>query len=281
MPLFFFLSGFFGRRFCDSRQAEISKIVKSSLTRLMAPYLIFSAIIFPLKFFFQRYSERPFHVNDFLGSVFLYPDNHPMITLWFVYVLFFIQIIVLLVNWIFTVNYRKPMVCFTILVCLFFLNVRSNYLPELFDLHKISLYLIFFFIGYLVSLNYSAIKSFVKKNTIFFLPFGLFYAGFFFFPRTPSMIFLYASVGIFLSWLTMLMLPVDNRFLKTAYTLVGDYSYDIYLLHYFLIVGMRIIFIQVLHVHSLAIFLLLIAVGLFGPIVFLRWIVRRRFFWSR
>ena len=102
MPLFFCLSGFVSARILQMKRKERASYIVSRARRLLVPYFVIGLLYIPVKLKLSDVAVKPFKVTDIWK---LMIGQNPDVSLWFLYILFLIELIcALLVN---TYNFRS------------------------------------------------------------------------------------------------------------------------------------------------------------------------------
>ena len=102
MPLFFCLSGFVSAKILRMHKHERIQYVSSRARRLLIPYFTIGLIYIPVKLKLGEAAVKPFAVSDIWK---LLIGQNPDVSLWFLYILFLIELIcAALVN---TYNFRS------------------------------------------------------------------------------------------------------------------------------------------------------------------------------
>jgi fucose 4-O-acetylase-like acetyltransferase len=275
MPLFFFISGFFGVKYFLPGGKPLLPIVTGQFKRLMVVYFFCSALVIPLKLMLNHFADRPMVAGNVLSDLFFYPDHHPMIILWFVYVLFVMQILFLGVNSLFKINYRRTIPAVAIFAILLTGHLTSGKFPRLFNLNLLTYFAVYFYLGFLANLHYERLKSFFiqYRYAAMVLP-----ASFLFFNYTKTLFaasFLYAMIGILITWFVSMNLATRRSFFKSSLNRIGNYAYDIYLYHYFFMAGLILILIKIPENQSLLPFAPIFVLSLGCPIILSKYVLRK------
>ncbi|MEI8389593.1 MAG: acyltransferase [bacterium] len=103
MPLFFFLSGLFMKSFSEK---PLSKALISKVQTVLYPYIIWSVIFGGIYLLISYFPNVQNASNNqiTLKQLLLFPF-YPILHLWFLYILFGIQILYLILNKLFKINY--------------------------------------------------------------------------------------------------------------------------------------------------------------------------------
>jgi len=275
MPLFFFISGFFGMKYFITPPQKHFEIATGQFKRLMVVYFFCSAMVIPLKFLFNRFADRPIVLTNLCHDLIFYPDRNPMIILWFLFTLFLIQMIFLAFNSLLKIDYRNPWTVLAMFAGLFYLHLHWTAMPEIFDLHKCAFFSVFFFLGFIASVHYEAIRSMLWRCRFagMILP-----AAFIVYPHIKTVwaaSFIYAGLGTIMAWMAASTIyDSQNRFTR-ALLIIGDYAFAIYLYHYFFIIGMKILLMQILHIQSPAVLIPLFIFGLVCPILLAKYLLMK------
>lgn len=156
MELFFFISGviFFLQR--ERYQNDTKWFVKTRFIDLMIPYLILGPVIWFGKFMLSNFVRDKVVIAD-LYDMFV----TPIVFMWFIYILFFVEIIALFVNkW----TNNKYL---TTLAVLFVISISSSFIPfgkgaDVF--HRIPHYLFWYYLGGCIILFKDKLSFLGKKH---------------------------------------------------------------------------------------------------------------------
>lgn len=276
MPLFFFISGFFGTKFFLPADRPINPIVVRQFQRFMVVYFFCSMLVIPLKFLLNHYADRPLVAGDILADIFFCPGHHPMIILWFLYVLFLMQMFFLAGNHIFTINYRRPFQAGMLFIVFLGLHLISGKCPELFALNRLAYFAIYFYLGFLASFYYEKLKSFFIRYRYFAMIMSIIFYLFYFQARSFFMFsFLYAMTGILFFWLVSIHLAKRRTFFKSSLSRIGNYSYEIYLYHYFFMAGLCVLLVKIPKTQSLLPFAPIFIFSLVCPMILSKYCLRK------
>lgn len=261
MPLFMYLSGFvfFMVGGPDRFWRSPLKQIATRFDRLMVPFLAFGILIVTGKYLANSFSEISDPVKSLSDGLFKVIDNtpdNPLLSIWYLLVLFIYTIIVP-IFWRFGGRKIYLIILFGIIGWIF-------PFPEEYYLKRIATFLIFFGIGGLFAIKKDIILPVLSKYYLYFLSIFLFVLYETYDSQYALLLCGASSIcalhGLFLQnfWNS------DRLFLG-----IGRNSMAIYLLNT-IFIGMAKLFIGHFSSHNLALFLamvaLLNAVGIFGPI---------------
>lgn len=100
MELFFAISGYIYFLCRDKYLANIKSFVKTRFYDLMIPYLILGPAIWLGKFTLSAFVKNPMHLSDLYNMFYV-----PIAFMWFIYVLFFVEVIVAILDKISKCNF--------------------------------------------------------------------------------------------------------------------------------------------------------------------------------
>ena len=157
MELFFFISGviFFLQK--DRYQSDPKWFVKTRFIDLMIPYLILGPLIWVGKFTLSSMVKNQVSVDDLLDMFVT-----PIAFMWFIYILFFVEIIALFIN-------RWAAKCYEVtLAVLLVISMSSSFVPfgvsaDIF--HRIPYYLFWYYLGGCLVLYKDRFSFLEKGNT--------------------------------------------------------------------------------------------------------------------
>lgn len=271
MGLFFILSGFVSSAKLYENNYKIKDELIKKTKRLLVPYAVYSILTLALKMIFQEYANNKFGLKD-IWTIIL--GKNPNGGLWYLWNLFMISLIMLVVckiignlnDTIKSIAIIVSGLCFYVCAELF----CFTYVDRLFQ------YIIFYNIGIVLARYYENIK-----DKFFYL-----------LPAITSMVIVFAvkcpyvripnlylwtailgSYGIF----TFAILAVKRKegLLFKVFNWSGDYSYDIYMLSYFVQVPIRVICWRILKLpYALDVALMFVG-GLLVPYIGSRFIIRK------
>jgi exopolysaccharide production protein ExoZ len=263
MPLFFFLSGFVFRRKFESMITfrDRFKVVGNKLKRLMIPYVVLALVTLALKEVFSSYAYHKFDVND-IWKIFI--GKTPNGGLWFLWALFVITLIFLFFNKI-----KSYMLVGVFWILYLFQN---NELVVSLRLNPIFTYGIYFAIGILFAQNYFMIAPFIKSRkkmllSLTWITFLLVFTGNYYILYNLALNFMIDLLGIFACLITAICICSRNNKIYAGISVLGTYSYDIYLLSYFVQIPIRVIFYLIIGIQYEICVLLMFVLGILVPII--------------
>lgn len=233
MPLFFLLSGYF---FLKSSKKGIRQYVKSKISTILYPYLVWSLIQILIQFFASNYTNGEIVFND-VFTFFL-----PRGQFWFLLALFFISIInIVLYNIMGRIG---------ILISSFISLIYYIIGPEIKILDDTIANLLFFNLGIYLYENPFLMKVFIQKRISFFFNAILFFTLelLLFNTKVESNIF-NLIIAISGSLFIVQFFSIKNikfNHLKE----IGNQSMIIYILHILVASGSRIILVKMLKVDN-------------------------------
>jgi fucose 4-O-acetylase-like acetyltransferase len=237
MPLFFFISGFFAKKMFEIENKQIYfSYIKRKTSRLIIPYFAFSLIGLITKLLMYRYANDPINIKTVFINILFFPWENPIKLLWFIYTLYVIFLILPLFN---NVNNKMKIIILVVFWCL---PVKYG---EIFNLNGVIRYSLFFILGYEFYKNYQ--NYIIKKKNIFkliILTLLLIIINI-----NPIQSRNFVNIFTLISSLLAIKVLCDyvhtiniNSNLSRLFNLFGDYCIDIYLLHWFLQIPIRIIY---------------------------------------
>lgn len=267
LPLFFLTSGFFAKKARDVRNSrEYLALLKGKFHRLMIPYFVLSFVAIPLKLLMNHFALRPINLNTLLKDVFLYPSENPIALFWFIYTLFLLFLLIPLFNRI-SLNTLAGL-----LLAAYFLPVDL----EIFSITHVIHYSIYFLAGIILFENYD---WFVKlDNKLLLACLGLLFLLTQFqgdYGIMKKLTALLAGMGGIVCFVNVAYWLKDNYNIGTVLWNLGFFSYDIYLLSWFFQTSTRVLLYQLLHINVYLVALLMLILGVAGPILTSRYILRK------
>ncbi|MDP3143548.1 MAG: acyltransferase [Candidatus Omnitrophota bacterium] len=270
MPLFMFISGYiFSHTNILSPQIDYPHFMAKKFKRLLVPYLIISSIAFFPKAVLSRFAVRPvyFNLNSYVKGI-IYPVDNHIKFYWFLPTLFMIFAITPLLFRI--LKAQKPVSILLTTGIFILLNIYGPSDVNIFGAFQVMYFLIFFWLG---SLFYLHKNKFVFQRYhlcafLFFL-IALYWLNYFSLPivaeRTLRCMNLLAAIcGISMSFY-LIQLFIDNEIRILPW--LQDYTYQIFLLHWFAQIFFRIVIFQVLNLGYWITFTCMLIGGLALPVL--------------
>ncbi|MDB8567896.1 acyltransferase family protein [Turicibacter sanguinis] len=226
MPVFFFISGFFALKIYKLNKEKKIQFIQGKFIRLIIPYVSLSLVAIPIKLLLNTFVKRPLLLNEILENILIYPQKNPVSSLWFIYVLFFIFLIVISLS---KLTIKKLFYCSLITMLIF-----NPFKIEMFYLNAIFNNLPFFILGLLIRENYPNVYSFINNNKyiVFLVSLSLLlienYFTMNFFSNKLLSHFFTGITGIIMMLSLSYFIPYFRLF-----SLINKFSYDIYLLSWF------------------------------------------------
>ena len=276
MPLFFCLSGFVSAKILQMNRQERKRFTISRARRLLVPYFAVGLIYIPIKLKMSDVAVKPFTTGD-IWKILI--GQNPDVSLWFLYILFLIELIsALLVN---TYNFRS------IWYGSFFLSV-AIYWANL-DI-RTPKYLFFFLMGIWVRLKFEDSRkagyedAMDGQDLLAFLALVTDIAAIIFLYRTTITVtmMLTSLCGIYLVlWISSrLVYNIDGekkepgRFTRIL-LLLGLFSMDIYILHEPVMTAVRLVLWDRLGLQYILCTAVIFFSALCLPIPISKWIIRK------
>jgi fucose 4-O-acetylase-like acetyltransferase len=262
MPLFFFVSGMF---FPGSLKSKGLGLLKNKVALLVYPYFIWSVIQTGVKILMGGHTNHAARIHDLVTLLWL-----PVEQFWFLYSLFLIFVLEILC---FTtlkkagVSQRNcALLAGGLSVALFFLR---PWLPGVFQLQTVAGYMVYFHGGVCFFIFAKGGGRMLQAPLAWGLVFGLSAAAHLVWQEDSAVLYLLlAFSGTFLVIsLSNLQFPSFIR----AFSRLGRYSMEIYLVHILAASGFRIVLFNILHIAEPGLHLAggLVA-GLLLPVLFVK-----------
>lgn len=271
MALFFALSGFVtGKKIYTGTGDWKTEIIKKC-QRLMIPYLVYSLITLVLKVFMNDYANNPFALSD-VWKILI--GKNPNGGLWYLWTLFAISMIVFglgkaIKKW----DDKKK----TIFLLVFGLGCYLVYrlLPTGFMNH-VCRYMFFYNLGVVCFRYYDKIKKYFKLFWAVPALLAVFVLECPYLPIREPEYMVTALLGSY-AIITFAVLISGNAKGKlfTFFDFAGNYSYDIYVLSYFVQVPIRVILWRMLGLNYWFIVVLMFVGGFVGPVIVSKYIIRK------
>lgn len=235
MPLFFFISGFFAKKCFELKtKKEYFDLLKNKTLKLLIPYLTFSVIALVIKILLESYTYRSMELNSVIYNIFFNPWENPLKLLWFIYTLYIIFLVMPIFN---KIDNKIKILILSILWCL-----PYGY-GTIFNITGVIRYSLFFVLGYEFYKRYSKYlekKKSIIRPIILMSILAIINMGDIIINEN---IHVYISSILAISALVDIVHIVDlKNYLVKLIGYVGNYSIDIYLLHWFFQMPVRILY---------------------------------------
>ena len=276
MPLFFCLSGFVSAKILPMSRGERKTYAISRARRLLVPYFVIGLLYIPVKLKLSEAAIKPFDVSDIWK---LLIGQNPDVSLWFLYILFLIELIcAIFVN---TYNFRS------IWYGSFFLSV-AIYWANL-DI-RTPKYLFFFLMGIWVRLKFEDSRkagfedAMDGQDLLAFLALVTdIFAIIFLYRTTITVTMMLTSLcGIYLVlWISSrLVYNIDGEKKEPGrcariLLLLGLFSMDIYILHEPIMTVVRLVLWNRLGLNYILCTVVIFFCALCIPIPVSKWIIRK------
>ena len=262
MGCFFFLSGFVASRRICSGDVNIKNEFINKFKRLMVPYLFYSFITMGLKQIFSAYANNKFEIGE-LWKIIL--GENPNGGLWYLWTLFIIAVIFAALSKL-KINYKAYIVLGVVLYALLY------FIPDGFYSNLLK-YFIFYAVGVGIASEYDHVK-FVMSTYRFGIISLILFVIMLVIDGVP-----YAITGLLGTGLVMfLSIRISNNREKGTYKLlndIGNFSYDIYLVSYFVQIPIRIICYKILSMPYIVVVILMFMLGGIIPYFICKYIIRK------
>ncbi|MDR1884372.1 MAG: acyltransferase family protein [Prevotella sp.] len=240
MPLFFVLSGLFFKKSLDKYTPKGLFIEK--IKTIFYPFLIWSIVQTGIKIVLSQYTNEQIGLDSLITCIFI-PESQ----FWFLYALFFINII----NIFFHEIFKKKWLIISLITGFLYYEYPIN-LSVFSDTFK---YLIFFNLGIFLSdtLFEGGLLSKYSKLQYFMLAFLLF-TGIEYFYIMQSLNVLDNFLLPAISGITIIILMsyiISKKTFFEIFNQLGKYSMEIYILHRLVFSGTRIILFRFLSIENI------------------------------
>jgi len=264
MGLFFILSGFvFAKRFLEGKY-NLFEQIKNKFCRLMIPYFVFSAVTLLLKTVFAKYANNSFEISEFY-KIFL--GDNPNGGLWYLWTLFIIMIIFLLIG---KLKHREIIAAaVSIVFYILYQTVPYGFYSKILN------HAIYFVIGILVFKYYGFIKKLLSNTAVGIAAL----AGFIAMHCLSVNIYIITCLlaSIFILWLSIKICDtkIKNTAIYKILNELGTYSYDIYLISYFVQIPIRVVFYSIFPIPYWLLFAAMFTMGILIPYLVSKFILRK------
>lgn len=254
MGFFFLLSGFVsGKKLCEKKVDLKLELIKK-IKRLMVPYLFFSVLSLVLKILLERYANNQFFIGDAWKILI---GINPNSGLWFLWTLFMISVIYLLLNQI----TQNEVIFLGTSIALLVSNIALNRT----FLSPICNYAVFYAIGICLHQKYSKIEKLINSNiglAISILSAVVYTAMVTVGLDIYTVTCILGSISIFYLSYRIAKQNTNNKTYSFLFEM-GTYSYDIYLISYFIQVPIRVICIRM---HQVSYWITVALMFVFGTV---------------
>lgn len=237
--------------------------VKDRFLRLMIPYFAIALVYLPFKMALSRFANQPYDISG-IWKILL--GENPDGGLWFLYVLFLIQVLMCFVV-------RKGSLRISLVASLIVAVIITYLDTKWFRIDDTIFYLCFVVAG----LFYTN-SSLFKKTNLFSMTIIsiLLLASLWFFFLTESP-FCRLSSGFLGTAVVIGVAKIANvhSLVGRFFTVLGKYTMDIYIFHGILMVVVRIVFYSILGWNYYLCCVMMLLVGIVLPIIISKYIVRR------
>ncbi|MDR2036705.1 MAG: acyltransferase [Bacteroidales bacterium] len=269
MPLFFFISGFLLYYTKIRKNGDFSSIVKERFPRILIPYIFITLSVFAVKLVAELFMniENPVDVS-FTGiiNMFIYPDNNPWSSLWFLHVIFIFFLCYPILKFTLRKTYTAVLT-FALLVLLhYFFPEEVGFL----GLSKIFKYFVFFYFGLLFSRF--ELHQYVKRIDVVILSILLIIGINFIrcdnYETIKYLLFPYSIAGITLS---IFFAKLCEKTTPNLFSSFRKYYYQIYILGEFFQRGLLVVYKKYqtddFSLLLLGFIPLSILLGIYGPVI--------------
>ena len=250
--------------------------MRKRFNRLMVVYLFLSMLAIFVKLSLPDFVNRPVLFSTILQDVLLFPSHNPLVTLWFIYVLFLIQVFFLTFHYFVRIRYDSPVHVISMIIFVSALGYFCRYLDvNVFGIRNVTYYSIFVLLGFIVRHYYRHVYAFIDAHKYWLL--GVLTVGFYLLFGSEGYfaeVFVAIS-GIFLVLVSCIIVRSKLPICLGLLTLMGNYAYAIYLYSSFFELGGRVILAHYLMLSSVVVFCLDIVLGLFSPVLLSRFVLQR------
>lgn len=262
MGCFFFLSGFVASGKICSGKTDIKNEFVNKFKRLLVPYLFYSFITMGLKQVFSAFANNRFEIGEFWKIIL---GKNPNGGLWYLWTLFIIAIIFTALSKL-KINYKVYIVIGIVLYALLY------FIPDGFYSNLLK-YFIFYAAGIGTAKEYDKVKP-IMSDYIFALVVLILFVVMLIIDGVP-----YAVTGLLGTDIVMfLSIKVSSNRENRIYKLfneVGNFSYDIYLISYFVQIPVRIVCYKMLNMPYIIVVILMFILGGIIPYFICKYIIRK------
>lgn len=271
MGLFFMLSGFVSSANLYAGDVDIKKEVVKKCKRLLVPYAVYSVITLVLKLFMNEYANNPFAISDVWKIVL---GKNPNGGLWYLWTLFMISVLMLFVSRIIGSRTQKSKTWILMLLGVV-AYVAWKILPSSYY-SNILKYLLFYNIGAVLFIYYEKIKKkfFNGWVSVAALLVVFLWECAYWNLKTEYIVTALLGSYAILTFSIMISQHCESKVFQFM-NFAGDYSYDIYMISYFVQVPIRVVCWGILQLPYGIDFLLMFVCGFWVPCLTSKYIIRK------
>ena len=271
MALFFWLSGFVSAANVYTSKGAFGAEFVKKFRRLMVPYFVYSVITMILKLFMNDYANNPFGLQD-MWKIFL--GKNPNGGLWYLWTLFVISLLVFGVGKLLKRENDQFKSVF-----LLALGVVCYLLWRFLDtgfMGNVVKYMFFYNLGIVCNRYYEQLQDKLIRLWCGGLALLLVFVLECPYLRLMNEYILTALLGIYgIFTLALVISKQEKRWSFTCFDFAGDYSYDIYMMSYFVQVPIRVVCWGMLGVPYWIDVVLMLVGGFIGPVLVSKYIIRK------
>lgn len=266
MPLFFIISGFCMKPLLYRKEADMKKEIIKRSKRLLIPYLFYSYIAIIPKVVFSAFMYLPFNRSQ-LWEILL--GKSPSGTLWYIWTLYVINILFLTVSRIFPD--KNVWLSISSLMYIVYLYIPDCYFSSLLQ------YPLFFSAGVFVAVFAEKIFGVLRMRGGIWIPVLLSVNAYLVYVKDSAPIagLLMALSGSTAMLCAAVKLTAQDGRLCSLLKLAGEYSYGIYLMSPYVMVGIRVFCYKALGFPYWFCMAAMVICGFGVPYLFIRYAVRR------
>lgn len=285
MPLFFFISGYLFAYKKGLKGKQYGNFIKKKAWRLLLPYFVFNIIFLFPKLLVSNFIVDKVEISlGYFLSILLTPRLNVWGHLWFLFALFILFVFAPLWDFIIKKNKKIIWIITFILLLLFNLFPINTDVLAIRDLCKDTL---FFVLGmFLATLGQDKIKAICTKRNIvlmlvlyviFFILWNIFDSNITtMFLCTADILLLFVlPITIQLFYEKKSKAKIDEKFggLRKVWRKIsklGDYSFSIYIMHWPVMLTIRIVLYQILHWNPVLVSFLMVLGGYIMPLLIIK-----------
>lgn len=262
MGLFFVLSGFVSSRKIVAGNMNIKNELFNKIKRLIVPYLFYSFITMGLKQIFSAFAYNSFDITEFWKILL---GKNPNGGLWYLWTLFVVSMLCYLLS-----KFKLNSYFYVVIGVFFYLLLY--FVPQGFY-SNILKYFVFYALGIVIAKSYDSIKKVISSNLTAIIS-AILFAVLLCIKGVP-----YAITGILGTAIVMyLSIKISNNKESKVFRFfneTGNYSYDIYLISYFVQIPIRVIFDSILNMPYYFVVILMLVLGGIIPYFVCKYIIRK------
>ncbi len=266
MPLFFFISAYLFSYKGGLEKSSYKDFIKKKFWRLLFPYVVLNLICLIPKILLSSFVQDNMEtsVSNFI-NLWINPRANILGHLWFLFALF--EIYLLAPIWSYVIKKNSKAIWILILVISVILRFLTP-TTDILAINDLMRNLLFFIIGmWFGKISVEKLeRNTNKKNFIMYI--GLYAISLILWILYNNNIT--TTILCTITLIILLKLPIIFKIQNSIINNLAKYSYTIYILHWPVMLIVRILGYQILHINYLLIALIMVLAGYFVPLIVIK-----------